>query len=42
VVAVIDQIRAVSKDRLDRCIGELAPDDLEAVETAVRQIFELS
>lgn len=41
VIAVIDQVRAVSKQRLDRCIGQISPDDLEAVEQALRDILEL-
>lgn len=31
VVAVIDQIRAIAKERLDNRIGELSPTDLSAV-----------
>ncbi len=42
VVAVIDQIRAVAKERLERCIGELVANDLEAVEDGLRQVLELS
>jgi mRNA interferase MazF len=41
VVAVTDQIRAVSKERLDRCMGTLSAAHLEAVEEAVREILEL-
>ena len=41
VVAVTDQIRAVSKERLDRCIGTLPAEHLEAVEQAVREVLEL-
>jgi len=41
VVAVTDQIRAVSKQRLDRRIGELSNRDLRAVEEGVREILEL-
>ena len=41
VIAVIDQIRAVSKERLDRCIGELATSDLESVEQALQDVLEL-
>ncbi len=41
VVAVIDQIRAVAKERLERCIGELVAGDLEAVEDGLRHILEL-
>jgi mRNA interferase MazF len=41
VVAVVDQVRAVSKMRLDRCLGELSPEHLEAVEQALRDVLEL-
>ena len=41
VVAVTDQIRAVSKKRLDRCIETLSIEGLEAVEQGVREILEL-
>src|SRR5947208_2112738 len=41
VVAVIDQVRAVSKVRLDRCIGELSHEHLEAIEQALRDVLEL-
>jgi mRNA-degrading endonuclease toxin of MazEF toxin-antitoxin module len=41
VVAVIDQIRAVSKERLDQRIGELSPEHLEDIERALREILEL-
>jgi mRNA interferase MazF len=41
VVAVTDQIRAISKQRLDRRLGELSPEDLEAVEQGVREILEV-
>lgn len=40
-VAVIDQIRAVAKERLHRQAGELAADDLARVEEALRTILEL-
>ena len=42
VVAVIDQIRAVAKERLDRAMGELSPEHLEKVEQALREILELA
>jgi len=42
VVAVTDQIRAVSKERLDRCMGTLSRQELEAVEQGVRDVLELS
>ncbi len=41
VVAVIDRIRTVAKELLERLIGELVADDLEAVEDGLRQIPEL-
>lgn len=40
-IAVIDQIRAVSKDRLDRCMGQLSGSDLAMVEEGLREILEL-
>lgn len=40
-VAVIDQIRAVSKERLRQRIGLISPGHLQAVESAVRQVLEL-
>ena len=41
VVAVTDQIRAVAKERLDRYLGTISSEDLESVETGLRQILEL-
>jgi mRNA interferase MazF len=41
VVAVTDQIRAVTKKRLDRRLGELSVEDLEAIEQGVREVLEL-
>ena len=41
-IAVIDQIRAVSKERFDRCMGQLSPADLEMVEEGLREILELA
>lgn len=41
VVAVTDQIRAVSKERLDQCMGTLSLEHLEAVEQGVRDVLEL-
>ena len=40
VVAVTDQIRAITKQRLDRRVGELSAEDLEAVERGVREVLE--
>jgi mRNA-degrading endonuclease toxin of MazEF toxin-antitoxin module len=41
VVAVVDQIRAIAKERLLNFLCELSPDDLGLVEEAVREILEL-
>ncbi len=41
VVAVTDQIRAVSKQRLDRCLGTLSIEHLEDVEQGVKDVLEL-
>jgi mRNA interferase MazF len=40
-VAVCDQVRAVDKGRLTRCDGQLAAEDLQAIETGVRAVLEL-
>ena len=40
-VAVTDQIRAIAKQRLERILGELSSEDLEAVEQGVREVLEL-
>ena len=40
-VAVTDQVRAVSGQRLDRRMGELSAEDLKAVEQGVREVLEL-
>jgi len=40
-VAVIDQVRAVSKERLVRLIEKLAAEELRSVEAALREILEL-
>jgi mRNA-degrading endonuclease toxin of MazEF toxin-antitoxin module len=41
VVAVIDQVRALAKERLDGRIGDLSPEHLEAVEQGLREVLEL-
>jgi len=41
VVAVIDQVRAVSKERLTRRIEDLPTDQLEAIEAGLRETLEL-
>jgi mRNA interferase MazF len=40
-VAVVDQIRAVAKERLERFMGELSAADLISVEEALRLVLEL-
>lgn len=42
VVAVVDQIRAVAKERLHEFIGSVSGEELEALESALRQILEIS
>lgn len=39
--AVVDQIRAVAKERLDRRSSELSAKDLAALEIAVRDVLDL-
>ena len=41
VVAVTDQVRAIAKQRLDRRLGELSSEDLEAIEQGVREVLGL-
>lgn len=38
---MIDQVRAVAKERLMRRIEVMSSDNLEAVENALREILEL-
>ncbi len=40
-VAVVDQIRAVAKQRLRSRIGEISPGELQELEDALRVILEL-
>ena len=40
-VAVIDQIRAISKERLQSLIGVLAEPEMDAIGDALRQILNL-
>ncbi len=40
-MAVVDQIRAVAKERLAAPVGELSSKDLSELETALRVILEL-
>lgn len=40
-VAVIDQVRAVAKERLMSLIEKLAAKELDSVEVALREILEL-
>jgi mRNA interferase MazF len=41
-IAVVDQIRAVSKQRFDRLMGTLSAADLAALEDGITQVLELS
>jgi mRNA interferase MazF len=41
-VAVIDQIRVVSKDRLEKLIEQISPEGLVAVEEALRGVLDLN
>jgi mRNA interferase MazF len=41
VVAVLDQLRAVAKERLTRRIEDMPRQQLEAVESGLREILEL-
>jgi mRNA interferase MazF len=40
-IAVVDQIRAVSKDRLDKPVSKISAEELDAVEEALRSVLEL-
>jgi mRNA interferase MazF len=40
-VAVVDQIRAVAKERLEKRLGELTSEHLEAVEQGLHAVLEL-
>ena|SRR5438445_11224671 len=40
-VAVIDQIRAIAKERFDQRMGVLSAEHLAAIEEGVREILEL-
>jgi mRNA interferase MazF len=40
-IAVIDQVRAVSKERLVRLIENLSAEQLRSVEDALREVLEL-
>jgi mRNA-degrading endonuclease toxin of MazEF toxin-antitoxin module len=41
-VAVIDQIRAVSKDRREKLIEKISAEELAAIEEALRSVLELN
>ena len=41
VIAVVDQIRAVAKERLQQRLGAVSAGHLQAVEEGLRQILEL-
>jgi mRNA-degrading endonuclease toxin of MazEF toxin-antitoxin module len=40
-VAVVDQIRAVAKERLQRRVATLSMTELSAVENGLREVLEL-
>jgi mRNA-degrading endonuclease toxin of MazEF toxin-antitoxin module len=40
-IAMIDQVRAVAKERLVRHIEDLSTENLQSVEAALREILEL-
>lgn len=40
-VAVLDQLRAVTKERLQEKLGTVAPAELTAIEDGLREILEL-
>jgi len=40
-MAVVDQIRAVAKERLVRRMGELTPSDMDTLKEALRVVLEL-
>jgi mRNA interferase MazF len=40
-IAMIDQVRAVAKERLVRCIENLSTNEVEALEDALREVLEL-
>jgi mRNA interferase MazF len=40
-VAVLDQVRAVSRERLERVMGMISREEMLAVEDGLRQILEL-
>jgi mRNA-degrading endonuclease toxin of MazEF toxin-antitoxin module len=40
-IAMIDQVRAVAKERLSRHIEDLSTEHLHSVEDALREILEL-
>lgn len=41
VVAVVDQVRAVSKERLRNIMGSLGERDMKAIENALKEILDL-
>lgn len=40
-VAVLDQIRAVTKERFERKLGSISNEELEAIEDGLREVLEL-
>jgi len=41
-VAVIDQIRAIAKERIGNRVGFMSPEDMDMVEAAVRRVLALA
>jgi mRNA-degrading endonuclease toxin of MazEF toxin-antitoxin module len=41
VVAIVDQIRAVAKERLQSRMGAIADDEMEAIGESLQQILDL-
>jgi mRNA-degrading endonuclease toxin of MazEF toxin-antitoxin module len=41
-VAVVDQIRAIAKERLRKRIGVLSEQEMEAISDALRQILDFA
>lgn len=41
VVAVVDQIRSIAKERLQSCIGILTESEMDAIGDALQQVLDL-
>jgi len=40
-VALCHQLRTVDKSRFGKCVGELSPADMTAVEAGIKQVYGL-